>query len=497
MPKKPKLDPRKMMEKAIDVMRESVAERRVDDDPPPRVGAVLYKPNGRIETAARGELRDGDHAEFILLEKKNRSNALDGCALFTTLEPCAPKSRNPPKLGCAERIVLARIKEVWVGIEDPHPKVDRKGIKYLQENGVKVQMFDRDLQDAIRAENKEFIDQALERAAAEEHKKAKAVVLSELEQFVRDAHLRDFSRDALEQYRTVAKISDALDTESFQRRLLHQGLLQEKNGKFIPSGFGVLLFGKSPRDIMPQAGLLGTIHYPNGKEETRDFDGPLVLVPPDVEKWLTDKLPSTIERSRMQRRQSPELPFELVREAVVNALVHRDYEIKGAKCQLNITPDTIVVKSPGGPVDPIKLEQLRSFSAPMLSRNPVLHYVFARMKMAEERGLGLKSLKSRAAQLGLPLPKFSWEAPYLALTLYRNAESVVRDLRPDVVNALNTDEKMAWQFISSKDSVTSPEVMEQLGFDERKAQRVLKKLTGANLLRRVGKGPATSYSVIR
>ena len=54
-------------------------------------------------------------------------------------------------MSCAERIVLARIKEVWVGIEDPDPTVDRKGIKYLQDCGVTVHMFDRDLQETIRA----------------------------------------------------------------------------------------------------------------------------------------------------------------------------------------------------------------------------------------------------------------------------------------------------------------------------------------------------------
>ncbi len=52
-----------------------------------------------------------------------------------------------------------------------------------------------------------------------------------------------------------------------------------------------------------------------------------------------------------------------------------------------VAPDTIVVKSPGAPVPPITLEQKRSFNAPMLSRKPVLHYVFARMESAEERGL--------------------------------------------------------------------------------------------------------------
>jgi ATP-dependent DNA helicase RecG len=104
------------------------------------------------------------------VERKNRSNPLDGSVLFATLEPCAPGSRRHPKLGCAERIVNARIKKVWIGIEDPDPTVDGKGIKYLIDNGTDVKMFDADLQNQIRKVNKIFIEEAEERA-----KKAKVI----------------------------------------------------------------------------------------------------------------------------------------------------------------------------------------------------------------------------------------------------------------------------------------------------------------------------------
>lgn len=145
MPRKPSYDSRKLMELAIEVMRQSVQEPRKEGKANPKVGAVLWKPDGTVEKACRSELRRGDHAEFTLLERKNLGNRLDGSVLFTTLEPCAPGSRGHPKLSCAKRIVLARIKEVWVGVADPDPTVDRKGIKYLQDEGIAVHMFDRDL----------------------------------------------------------------------------------------------------------------------------------------------------------------------------------------------------------------------------------------------------------------------------------------------------------------------------------------------------------------
>ena len=485
------------MEQAIEVMRGSVHEPRTDGKASPMVGAVLRKRDGTVETACRGELRYGDHAEYTLLERKNRDQKLDDACLFTTMEPCAPGSRRHPKLSCTERIVLARIKEVWVGIEDPDPTVDRKGIKYLQDSGVTVHMFDRDLQELIYKENKNFITQALERAAAaEEEKKPKAVTLSNFENAVAASATDDFSNQGLDQYRTIAKIEDQVGSPAFNRRLVQQGLLRQENGRLVPTGFGLLLFGKEPRTVFPQAGLLGTIHYPDGREETRDFDGPLVLIPPLVEEWLGDKLPSVIDRSTMLRRKVPPLPFEMVREAVVNALIHRDYDIRQGKCQLVITADTVSVKSPGGPLPPITLEQLRSFNVPMLSRNPELHYVFAKMEMAEERGLGIKSLKSRAEQLKLPLPRYAWEAPYLVLTIFRNREAPSRTLPSRVLELLPESERTGWQWLATVGRATSNQYASGVSVPARTARRHLNHFLELELVKKKGSGPSTEYEVI-
>lgn len=484
------------MERAVKVMMDSVREPRDDGKAVPFVGAVLWKSDGTAETAYRGELRDGDHAEFTLLERKNISCKLDDAVLFSTLEPCAPNSRKPPKLGCAERIALARIKQVWVGIEDPDPTVDRKGIKYLQEKGVEVQMFDLDLQERIQDANRDFIDQAEERATAAKEKKSKEVKLSDLEDAESAIAWGDLSQEALEEYRALAYIDEEVDSPAFQRRLLLQGLLKKEKKVLTPTRSGVLLFGKDPRLTMPESGLLGTIRYPNGTEEARNFEGPMVLIPTEFEQWLRDKLPNVIDRGKMQREEVSPLPFEMIREAVVNALVHRDYAIREAKCHVVVTPETVTVKSPGEPVRPITLAQLQKLEAPMLSRNPRLHYVLARMRLAEERGFGLRSLRMGAREAGLPLPRYAWDDPYLVLTLYRNREAAVGTLPMDVAAKLNTDEKAAWQFIATNESVTNRELRDRLDFSERKAQRVLKKLAEVRLVERVGKGRATRYQVV-
>jgi len=115
------LDARACMELAIQEMNMSHNEPRPDGKVPPKVGAVIFFPDGRIEKAHRGELRDGDHAEFTLIERKLFGERLDDCILFTTLEPCV--ERNSPKVPCCRRTTNARIKTVFVGITDPDPTV--------------------------------------------------------------------------------------------------------------------------------------------------------------------------------------------------------------------------------------------------------------------------------------------------------------------------------------------------------------------------------------
>lgn len=494
MTPKPKrlVDPRKMMERAIEVMRLSVPEHRGDGSPSPSVGAVLVRPDGSIETAARGELRDGNHAEFVLLERKCIGERLDGSVLFTTLEPCL--NRNHPKRGCARHIASARIKEVYVGIEDDNPAVAGKGIEHLRRRGVTIHMFDRDLQQIILDENKTFFEWARKQTAMAEEP---AIKLSKYEDPLPAVAMNDLSKATLELYRTKAGIAPEVGSAEFSRLLQQQGLLA--GGRTAaPSGFGLLLFGKQPRNAMPQAGLLARADLPDGKSARKEFGEAMVLIPSLLEQWLTTVLPSTIDRGRMERKEQVDLPFEMIREAVVNALIHRDYDIGGQKCQLVIDSDYVTVKSPGGPIPPITLSQMQSFSAPMKSRNPVLHYVFARMGMAEEQGFGLeKSLKRQAERLGLPLPTFGMEGDYLVLTIPRNRKAALAKLGEGVLRDLSKAERAGWEWVATKQAVTSAEYVEAMGVPSRTALNHLKHFVSLGLIRKLGSGPATRYERVQ
>jgi ATP-dependent DNA helicase RecG len=306
-----------------------------------------------------------------------------------------------------------------------------------------------------------------------------------------------FANDALSLYQSRSSIEGAVGSLEFNRRLVQQGvLLESPSGEFAPTPFGLLLFGANPRDSFPQAGLLATMRYSNGKEEARDFTGPLVLVPESVEQWLEERLPNLVSRESMRRESTPDIPLVMVREAVVNALVHRDYDVQGAKCQLLIRPDTIVVKSPGRPVPPVTLDQMQAFSAPMLSRNPQLHYAFAQMELAEERGLGLASLRERSVEMGLPLPRYGGEDPYVVLTLFRSAEAALDALPKAVVESMSATERSGWVWFAGKGVAGSAEYAEAMDVDTRSARRHLSLFVDLGLAKVEGAGRSTLYRVL-
>jgi pyrimidine deaminase RibD-like protein len=141
------------MRTAIDEGKASKAE---DVRPHPRVGAVLIRDGLVLASAHRGELGDGDHAEFTIFEKKLRGMDLEGSTLFTTLEPCTSRGTRKP---CADWILEKKVSTVFVGMLDPNPRVYTRGVSKLRSHGIEVSYFPEPLRKEIESDNASFVAQ--------------------------------------------------------------------------------------------------------------------------------------------------------------------------------------------------------------------------------------------------------------------------------------------------------------------------------------------------
>jgi ATP-dependent DNA helicase RecG len=266
------------------------------------------------------------------------------------------------------------------------------------------------------------------------------------------------------------------------------GLLETNpsGGDPKPTGLGMILFGKRPSLLYPQAVFKVEIHYDRGEPEIRDFEDPLVFQLPRILEYVKDKaLRFPIDRSGGERIEVPDFPLGILREAIVNALIHRDYNIAGATNYLCIDAQKITVRSPGDVAPPISIEDLKEFKAPSHSRNPKIMYVFNQMKLAEQRGKGLSSMRQLPV-LGFPLPTFEMQAGGLVVTFARTRAAVGKA-------EISEQEYREWLFIQAHEPVTRAQFAEEFGLPAKTAQNHLSRLIDLGVIFPEGKGKAIRY----
>ena len=225
---------------------------------------------------------------------------------------------------------------------------------------------------------------------------------------VLDTGYVSLDRDRLENYFRVVLKRDTPsgdDRESWIHILKNIDILAEVSGTTVSTAAGLLLFGEYPNRRLPQAGITATAFPRKDKEyDTVDEElirGPLVSVLDDreraVEKGVIDRAVDFVVRNLGtvawleggRRLSKKALPLDAVREAIVNAVAHRDYTLVGTDVEVSLYSDRLEVISPGRLPNGVTVEKMSE--GLRAARNELLKEILRDYGYVDHLGMGVRN----------------------------------------------------------------------------------------------------------
>jgi ATP-dependent DNA helicase RecG len=198
-----------------------------------------------------------------------------------------------------------------------------------------------------------------------------------------------------------------------------------------PTVSGLLLFGKRPQEFLSQSGIVFVRfvgNEPRGRDglagygRRAELEGPLARLLEAAWNILWEEMRVGAVVVGLQREERPEYPSFAVREALVNAIGHRDYRLSGRRAEIRMFEDRLEITSPGGLPGYITVDNIVEEH---FSRNPRVVAGLFQWGYIEELGLGIDRMIEEMLQHGHPAPEFK-ATPYSFTVVLRNA----RERRP-------------------------------------------------------------------
>lgn len=202
-----------------------------------------------------------------------------------------------------------------------------------------------------------------------------------------------------------------------RRRLLHNLKAMAENELTVA---GLLLFGRQPQRHLPTARVEFANFAGNTAGETiydrKTVEGRLPQQLEQMESLLRLRLRDGGVIRGFEPETRPEIPLEILREALTNALVHRDYSLS-APVRVLLFADRLEVRSPGPLPNGVTLENVRA--GIHVERNPIILSLMAKLSLMTRLGTGILRIFRLAAESGLPEPQLTASPAEFVVTLYR------------------------------------------------------------------------------
>jgi ATP-dependent DNA helicase RecG len=273
-----------------------------------------------------------------------------------------------------------------------------------------------------------------------------------------DAQLEDLDQEQVEAYLEHINRSG----EDWHQVLLQRGCLVQDGSDLMPTYAALLLFGDNPQRWMPNATVLAA-RFPgvsfSDEFLRQDIVGTLPQQLRQAEQFLRENLHEVVRMVGLTHQKTLEYPYEAVRELLVNAVAHRDYNLQGDNIHLYLFSGRLEVHSPGELPGPVNLHNLLNAR---FSRNAVIAQVLSDLGFVERLGYGLNRVVTVMRKNGLRAPHFEETGGSFRVTLY--GESFQAKPLPDMSHyqemGLNPRQQLALDYLARNPRITNRDYQE-------------------------------------
>lgn len=263
-----------------------------------------------------------------------------------------------------------------------------------------------------------------------------------------------------------------------------------QTGEAHPTNAGLLMFGYDPQLHLPQSEVV-CIKYADTQGirtyiDRKNFVGTMPELIDKASSFLRQYIRVGATIRGFYREDEPEYPYEALREAVVNAVVHRDYSRSGETVRVFMYSDRVEIRSPGALLPGVSLEDLVALRVTSVPRNPVLAGLLRDLPGYMERiGSGIRFMLREVEALGLPPPEFSEHFDFVVT--FRNGGKAVEP------EGLNERQLKALEIVRVAGSISTSEYCAATGVSPSTGLRDLTELAEQGLLVARGKRRAKRF----
>lgn len=337
-------------------------------------------------------------------------------------------------------------------------------------------------------------------------------------QSVQDATMKDIDPERVEAYtrQRSARSRSFRRFENIEQFLVGLKCARIVKRKVVPTNAGLLFFGYDPQLHILQSEVVCVLYRDTlgvgGYADRKIITGTIQELIDETEAFLSQHVPVEGRIEGWKRIDLPDYPLEALREAVVNAAIHRDYSRRGESIRVFYYADRIEVHSPGLLLPGVTVEQMRRGEVTSKLRNPILAGLLRDIPGYMERvGSGIRLMLEETKQMGLPPPQFREmsefvvtfsKAPAMAPSPLSTSSGTLWDTETRQVHItahepllLEQERRMqqAMQYVREHGVITNTMYRELTSVSEATARRDLEALVERGALRGTGKTRGRQY----